>query len=54
MYECLPAYMYVQHMLVWCPKRALDPQKLELQLIMSCPMGSGNKIQVLCKTSKCS
>jgi hypothetical protein len=35
-------------------EEVLDPQELELQMVVSCHVGAGNKIWVLCKSSKCS
>lgn len=38
----------------WVPEKAPDPLDLELQMPMSCPVGAGSQIQVLCKSSQCS
>lgn len=35
-------------------KRVLDPQKLEIWMIVSCHVGTGNQIPVLCKNKKSS
>jgi hypothetical protein len=35
-------------------KRALDPQELELQMVVSHHVGVGEQTWVLCKSNKCS
>jgi hypothetical protein len=35
-------------------ERVLDPLKLELQMVISYPVGTGNQTQVLCKSRQCS
>lgn len=58
MYECSAfKYMYINvpHIHSACrdQKRALDVQKLELQVVMNCHVGSRNQILVLCKINTC-
>jgi hypothetical protein len=43
MYEYLPACMYV-YTHVWCPQRPEGPWELELQMVVSCHVGAGNKL----------
>lgn len=53
--DVLAACMYVYHICAWCPwrsDRALDLQKLELQIVMSHHIAAGNGAWVLCKSSK--
>ena len=33
-------------------KRSLDPLELQLEMVVSCHVGAGNKIQVFCKSGK--
>ena len=52
----LPACMSVYYMLIWIlqsPKKALGSVELELQIVVSCPVGSENKNQVLWKSRQC-
>lgn len=34
-------------------KRMLDPQKMDLEMVVGHHVGCGERIQVLCKSSKC-
>jgi len=54
--SALPAGTYAHHVLQcpWRPEKLLDPLELELQLVMSWHVGTGNWTQVLCKNSECS
>lgn len=56
-YEHLSVYMYVFHIHVWYLWRledSISSQELEIQMVMSCYMGAGDWIQVLCKSHLCS
>lgn len=44
--------MYVHHVCAWCPwdqKRALDPQEIELQMLLKCHVGPEDWTWVLYK-----
>jgi hypothetical protein len=49
--------MYVCHMHSWClqrPDEVIGSLGLELEMVISHRMGSGNQTWVLCKGNKCS
>lgn len=55
-------HLSVHHICAWYlvpgangdQRRVLDSLGLELQMVVSCPLCSGNQTQVLRKSSKCS
>lgn len=56
-YVLISVWMYVHHVCARTQrsqKRELDPPDLELQMVLSCPVGAWNRIQVLWNSSKCS
>lgn len=56
--SALLGYMFMHHVAAWCvcggQKRASETLGLELQIVMSPLVGSGNQIPVSCKSNKCS
>lgn len=48
---CLYEQGYVRTSACGCHKRALGPLEPELQGVVSCPVGAGNRTQVFCKNS---
>ena len=46
LYSCIPSAHGNQK------RTSSDPLTLELQMVLSCHVGSGNQTQVLCKSSK--
>lgn len=55
-YGCLYAYKFVYHMYSWYsqePEMASGALETELQTIVSCHVGAGNKTLVLCESSLC-
>lgn len=55
--DTLPTYVYVQYLYIWClcgaQKRVLNSLELDLQMVVSCRVDTGNQPWILYKINKC-